>query len=104
MNTGADRPDKNSPQEPFFSIQPINESAGEQHGYGIDERKDSGYIAIILVCPMKFGLYPVRPSQRKDLSIKVVNVWGKEKKGTNAPSVFARYGSIDHHVYKLVLN
>ena len=48
---------------------------------------------------MKFGLYPVRPGEGKDLSIEVVDRGGKKQQGTNGPSVLGCLVGIFHRLF-----
>ena len=85
MKTGSERPDADSPQITFARIEPVHETAGKQHSYGVEQGKQSGNGTVVFIGPVELRRYELDPGKRKDLPVEIVDCKGEEKKGADDP-------------------
>ena len=85
VQAGAGRPYADGPQVALLGAHPVDETAGEEHADGIDEREDGRDRAVVGIGPVKFGSNEVFPGQRQHLTIQVVDRGGDEQQHAHPP-------------------
>ena len=73
MHHGGQRPDEYGPEVAFARAHPVDELAGHEAHGGIEEREESGDVAVVGVGPVEFRRYEILPGKREHLAVEIVD-------------------------------
>ena len=86
METCAGRPYADCPEVAFLGAHPVDEAAGKKVGHGIDDGEDGCDQTIVGVGPVELGRNELFPSERKHLTVHVVDCGREEKQRADGPA------------------
>ena len=86
MHHGTGRPHSDRDQVTFLGSHPVHELAGEQAGDGVEDGEEGCDRAIVGVRPVELWFDEFLISERKYLTVKVIDSRGDKEKAANPPS------------------